>query len=242
MSLIRICDAPNLNKWDKNPCDFAAVIREWFNPDRDPAPSVYSTDSVADEVEVAAAHALTDFSPHLKQAHLLRIEWSDLTALGISERVSNSAPGTTGVVGVDFRHRELVGARDYLEGLVRRIRERYEAGEQRFRWVGPPVLRRQLAQFLSRSDHEVIREAKRRCRHKLDGGTGTLTKPRSEDLRRQLGTARPKIPEQVIRERAFRLYRCSGRHDADQNWKDAESELLALYVAGFVTYESPPPP
>jgi hypothetical protein len=240
MSLIRICNAPNLNKWDKEPCDLAAIIKEWFNPDRDPDPSVYWASSESEEVEVAASHSLTDLSPNLKPVHLLRIEWSDLVAIGVSERTSNRVPGRTGLVRIDFQHWELVGGKDYLDALVRRSRERYEAREQPFRWVGPPVLRRQLTQFCSLPDHEVIPEAKRRCRHKLHGGPGTLPLPRREELREQLRNARPNIPQQAIRERAFQLYKQSGREDADQNWMDAERELLTLYEAGFVKYEPPP--
>src|SRR5947209_4674336 len=32
MSLIRLCNAANLNKWDREPCDVAAIVKEWFNP------------------------------------------------------------------------------------------------------------------------------------------------------------------------------------------------------------------
>jgi hypothetical protein len=240
MSLIRICGAANLNKWDREPCDFAAIAKEWFAVDRDPNPSVYRAESESEEVEVAASHSLTDLGPSLKPVHLLRIEWSDLVAIGAAEKLSDRTPGTTGVVRVDFRHSELLDGRVYLDALVRRIRERYEAGEQRFRWVGPPVLRRQVAQFCALSDHEVIQEAKRRCRHKLNAGPGTLPRPGSDELRRQLRDARPKIPEWVIQDRSFRLYQGTGRHDADQNWYETESELLALYVEAFVRYTPPP--
>lgn len=203
MSLIRICDAPNLNKWDKEPWDVGAVIKEWFNPDRDPNPSVYWADSEIEEVQVAAAHSLTNLNASLKAVHLLRIKWSDITNIGVKERLSNRNAGTTGVVRIDFCHWELVDGRAYLESLVRQIRECYEAGEQRFRWVGPPVIRRQLTQFCVPSDHEVIREAKRRCGHKLQGA-GTLSGPRSEELRQQLRDYPPNLPEHVIRERATR--------------------------------------
>jgi hypothetical protein len=240
MPLLRICDAVNLNKWDKEPCDFGAIIREWFNPDRDPNPSVYLVYVEHEEVEVAAAHVLTDLSPNLKGVYLLRIEWSDLIAVGAREGVSGEVPGTTGVVRTDFCHRELVGARAYLEALVWRIRERYEAGEPRFRWVGPPVLRRQLTQFCSLENRQVIQEAKRRCRHKL-GGPGMLPRPRGEELRRQLLAACPRIPEEVIRERAYKVYQRSGRHEAAQNWAEAEAELLEAYIGGFTHYRSPAP-
>jgi hypothetical protein len=240
MSLIRVCwDAANLNKWDKEPCDFAAIVKEWYHPERDPNVSVYSAQTESEEVEVAASHSLTDFAPSLKPAHLVRIEWSDLIAIGARERVSDRVPGTTGVVPVDFRHWELRDAPAYLEALVRRIRECYEAGEQRFRWVGPPVLRRQISQFCSRPDSEVIQEAKRRCQHKLNAGPGTLRRPRAEDLRTQLRNAPPRIPEQVIREQSFRLYQRTGRDDKDRNWFEAENDLRDLYEAGFVSYTPP---
>jgi hypothetical protein len=241
MSLIRISDALNLRKWDNSLCDHPAIVKEWFCLERDPDPSVYWADSENDEVEVAASHSLTDFAPSLKGVQLLRIEWSDLTAVGALAKASNAAPGGTGVVHIDFRHWELVGAEEYAEALVRRIRERYEAGEQRFRWIGPPVLSRCLDQFCRRSDREVIQEAKRRCRHKLSGGPGTLPKPRASDVQRYFGESPPKIPENVVRERAFGLHQRLGRHDAFLNWIEAESELLAKYEAEILMYASPPP-
>ncbi len=240
MSLIRICDAPNLRKWDKEPCDPAPIVKEWFSPDRDPNPSLYWASSIIEEVEIAAAHSLTDLGPSLKPAYLLRIELSDLTASSADKQLSDKNPGTTGVVRVDFLHRELLEAGSCLDDLVRVIWERYEAGEQRFRWVGPPVLRRQLALFCSLSDREVIQEAKRRCRHKLGGGAVTLRGPRGPEIRAQLRAAPPQIPAQVIREHAYRLYQSSGRQDDFANWQEAEQKLLEEYEAGFIRVKSPP--
>jgi hypothetical protein len=242
MSLIRVSTAINLNKWDSDQFDPTKIIKEWFDTARDPNPSVFCAQSEGDEVEVAASHSLMERGPGLKGSYLLRIKWSDLIAVGAKEQTTNINPGTTGVVHIDFRHWEMRSAMGYLNDLVLRIREHYEAGEQRFRWIGPPVLRRQLAEFASRSDNEVIQEAKRRCRNKLNAVAGTLPLPVSEDLRRQLYNARPSIPEQVIRERAFSLFERSRNHDANRNWMDAERELLTAYEQGIVEYSAPPTP
>src|SRR5262249_55033065 len=148
-------------------------------------------------------------------------------------------PGRTGVVSVDFLHWELSVANKYMEQLIKRIHARYEAGEQRFRWVGKPVIRCCLEFFSSQPDDEVIPEAKRRCRHKLCGAGANLPRPTAEEFRRHFRANRPKIPKQVLEERAYFRHKETGEHDRETNWKEAERGLLELYESGFTEHAEP---
>jgi hypothetical protein len=242
MALIRIARPPNLNAWDRRPADFNKLAEDWFANFKDPHPSVYEARTAAEELEVVAACALAHATlPRLRVYHILRIEWTDLDALGIGGRVSNETPGRTGVVAVDFNHWEIPGDRDILIELVARLHTLSLTGQDRFRWFGTSVQRQQLERFLARGDELVIGEAKRRCRHKLDEAPYTR-RPLPEQMRQELQTTPPAIPQHRIAVLAHQRYtdRGSGAGSALADWLQAERDLRERYIAGLLELSPPP--
>src|SRR5690349_15548946 len=75
--------------------------------------STYEVGGEVEEVKATAAHLLTDPHPNLDHRYLIRLRRLDLMEAGI--RVDDSVIGTTGIVCIDFRHRDLVGTRDQFE-------------------------------------------------------------------------------------------------------------------------------
>jgi hypothetical protein len=90
MALVRIHRSPKLNPWDREPPDFERVAREWFANYTDPRPSVYEANAPVEEVEAVAAFSLTNPGMSLTVYHLMRIEWSDLEALGRRTQVDDA--------------------------------------------------------------------------------------------------------------------------------------------------------
>src|SRR5262249_42176448 len=119
MSLLRIVGF-GLNIWDNPP---EAVATDLFNNFKDTRPSAYEA-SGQEEIETVAAYALTTLTKTV--FHIVRVTHEDLAAVGLT--ASDEAPGTTGILSVDFRHWEIqaetADGKDRLIALVACIRER----------------------------------------------------------------------------------------------------------------------
>jgi hypothetical protein len=233
MALLRIYKSPNLNALDVEPLNFEKITNAWFANCKAERQSVYQANTPLEEVEAVSAFALSNHQViGLTVYHIIRIDWADLEALGAHTQVSDD-PGTTGVVPVDFRHRDIPGDPGLLLDLVRRVRSEAERGEDRFRWLATFMQRRQLERFLACSE-VVIQEAKRRCERKL-ANSPYAPRPTHERVRHELEAAPPAVPQQRIATLAHQLHQQrQGATRSLENWLDAEREVRQRYVAGLL--------
>src|SRR5262249_39271483 len=107
--------------------------------------STYLVEGSLEEVQAAAAHLLADDDPKVETRYLVRILLSDAEEAGL--RVADSALGETGVVWVDFRHRDLVGTKEEFQHLVDVLLRRLREGEDRIRRVGKTQYEHALQHF-----------------------------------------------------------------------------------------------
>jgi hypothetical protein len=237
--LLRIKFVPNMNFWDEPQPDPERIAEKWFDDQPGESPSLYEAASHAEEVEAAAALSLTNLAKRIEVGYLGRIEWGDLAAVGIP--ASDARPGNTGVVAVDFRHREIPGEREPIFKLLRHIWGRVRRGEDRFRWVGKQMQRAAMERFLEAGPQFVIEEAKRCCRRKLAEQAGGR-RPLGSTIRDELQAAPPAIPEYRIRSLAEAkwLARLGAGlvGNAEQDWLSAEKELRQLYPIFLTTPRS----
>jgi hypothetical protein len=234
MALLRVVGF-GLNIWD-NPSP-EAIAKDLFNNFKDKRPSFYEA-SPQEEIETVAAYALTNLAK--KTFHIVRVTREDLAEVGLTR--SDDAPGTTGILSVDFRHWEIeaeaADGKDRLIDLVARIRERLIQGEERLRWVGGCMQRSHWERFCTCGDGEVTREAKDRCRWRLDGHGGAYQPRRKHQIEEDLRANLPVIPDERIRLRAYRKYVARGDEPgtAEDDWRVAERELRDLYITAYLTY------
>jgi hypothetical protein len=193
---------------------------------KDYAESAYEVEGEIEETETVAAHLLSDVAPKLDSRYIVRIRPPDLVESGV--HVDDSVLGTTGIVPVDFRHRDLVGIKEQLEKLIGVLLLRIEEGQDRVRRLGKPQLAQALKRFLSlgvthRPTHTGNVIERVLVGEVLDG-LAVDADLASTELERIL------IPEEVIRLRAFCLHEGGkGTGSPDGNWKQAERELRETY-------------
>jgi hypothetical protein len=168
-------DSTCFNTWDRK-TDEEIARKELFErafldgPQRDPNPSVYQVGSREEEIRTVTAYTLVHTNKKPEILYAIRIYQADLAALAIQ---TDAPPGTTGVVDVDFRHYQFrQPSHQQLIDLVSRVRRAAIEGEERYRWVGRAHQIPHLNSFLALSSSEVIEEAKRRCRVKLNQPPG----------------------------------------------------------------------
>src|SRR5579864_167200 len=155
--------------------NIAAIHNNIFGnkPSKD-RPSVYRVDSVQDEVMVTSAHALANVSPTTDTLHILRIDEVDIEPSGVT--VSDDSLGETGIVSVDFAHKELLGTRTNFEMLTKRIFDGFLLGEDRVRRISRSQIRRQMISFTQMGREQVTPYAVRQSCLALNGaGTGFQT-------------------------------------------------------------------
>src|SRR5215813_5587508 len=109
--------------------------------------STYLVEGATEEARVAAAHLLAGNNPAMETRYLIRILAPDVTEAGL--RVDDFSIGKTGVPWVDFRHRDLVGAKDQFRQLVEVILRRVCEGEDRVRRIGATQDEFSLGEFLT---------------------------------------------------------------------------------------------
>jgi hypothetical protein len=167
MHFVRMVLHPNLNSWDKDKKADVDLAEEFFEEpfrEKDEHPSLYSVESLPDEIRVAAAFALTP-TRNPDTLFVVRLFQDDFDALGLN---LSDPPGMTGVVEVDFRHFEVRNlTKPKALQLTARLRKSAYDGEDRFRYVAGWLQRHYLQQFRQLPDTQVIAEAKRRCEAKL---------------------------------------------------------------------------
>ena len=230
MALIRIKFFPNVNAWDEAAPNFQQIGEKWFDDPPNERPSLYEAATPLEEVQAVAAFSLTNLGRGIHSGYLVRIEWDDLLAVGI--HASNTTPGNTGVVAVDFRHWEIPGDTAPILELLRHIWHGAMLGEDRFRWVGKQMQIAAMRRFLEAEPRHVVEEAKRCCNRKLENQTGGR-RPLGSAIQDELRKNPPAIPEGRIRVLArecwLRRLGAQLEGSAEQDWLRAEHELRQRY-------------
>ena len=182
-------------------------------------------------MQTAAAHLLADTHPRIEPCYLVRIRTTDLVEAGIG--VEDSVIGTTGIVCVDFRHRDLVGTKEQFERLVDVILTRLREGEDRVRRIGQVQVRYALHAFARCT-------VKERPTCTLERINRTLGLPSAGRVSDDVALARDElagigIPEETIRLRAFCLEEGGkGTGSPSKNWDAAETKLRAEYAKHYL--------
>jgi hypothetical protein len=193
--------------------------------------STYSVDGEVEEVQAAVAHLLTDQQPKVEPRYLVRIRTADIHEAGLQEQ--DSVLGATGIVRIDFRHRDLVGTKDQFERLVEVILSRVREGQDRVRRLGVVQFRYALQQIIGLP-------ATDRPTHTRDVIHCALTDSPVADLRPDINLAKTElanvtIPEETIALRAFCLEEAGrGTASPDGNWELALSELRDEYAKHYL--------
>ncbi len=104
--------------------------------------SVYAVADGEEEWLTAAAHCLANPKQGVEATSLLRMRARDLGQFGIT--VDPSQRGTTGVVWIDCRHRNLRASRDQLVALVSYLAEACRRGHDRARRITKEHVARSL--------------------------------------------------------------------------------------------------
>jgi hypothetical protein len=159
--LVRIGSGSYTKWFEPNP-DVDQLTKHLFRLDQR-VQSTYEAASHADEVEAAAAFGLLSGSSKLQHCFVLRIEQSDLDAVGI-QRDDEGKYRPTGVVAVDQRHVDLLASKRQLTELVRHILARLHDGEDRVRRISSQQMKHRLEEFSTANDDAVTQDAKARCR------------------------------------------------------------------------------
>jgi hypothetical protein len=226
-----------LNPWGSKDDEGLAreVFREAFGPGTE-CPSLYGVVSLMDEIRTAAAFALTTTDKELKNFFVVRIFPPDLHELDLW--ADDEAPGTTGVVEVDFLHfevRNMTPAK--ASALTARLRNTAAEGAERFRWVAGRFQRLHLERFLQAADEQVIAEAKRRCRFRLGLGGSPEQRGTIARILAELERNKPAVPRFRVERAAFLNYCERARTcipgSPDTDWAKGERDLLEAYQNAF---------
>lgn len=193
--------------------------------------STYAVAGEVEEAEAVAAHLLADGRPRIESRYILRIREADLVEAGLAW--NDRAFGTTGIIWVDFRHRDLVGPRDGFVALVGVLLRRLAEGQDRVRRLGAHQLRQALTRFQGQSPfHRPTHTANVIARALEDRPLDRL-KYDTELARTELRHAR--VIEEAVRLRAHCLAeRSRGAAPPEENWYRAEQELRDAYAEHYL--------
>ena len=193
--------------------------------------STYYVDGEVEEVKAAAAHLLTDNKPKVEAGYLVRIRATDIEEVGLQQR--DTAIGKTGIVRIDFHHRDLAGTKDQFERLVDLILRRLQEGQDRVRKLGGPQLRYALQHFAGLPAIE-------RPTRTFEIINCALKRSPVADLQPNIGLAKAElakvaIPEETLALRAFCLEEEGrGTGSPKGNWARALYELREEYTKHYL--------
>ena len=156
--------------------------------------STYSVGNCLEEIHVAAAHLLTSNDPKMATRYLIRILPDDVKEAGLLE--DDASIGKTGVPWVDFRHRDLLGAKEQYQRLVEVILRRAQEGEDRVRRVGAAHDSFCFNQFLTRPAKEIPTCTRDLIRCVLNGVPIATLKPDITLARAEM--AELAIPQEIV--------------------------------------------
>jgi hypothetical protein len=188
------------------------------------AESTYEVEGETEETEAVAAHLLTDLSPKIEPRYVVRFRPVDLQDVGVDDGIL----GTTGIVRIDFRHRDLVGTKEQLQSLVGMVLIRLKEGQDRIRRFGAPQLRYMLERFADLAAEERPTHTANIIQCALSGKSLHDLAPDPGQTNQEL--ARVRIPEEAIRLRAYYLHKAGdGGGSPAGDWAMAQDELRRLY-------------
>lgn len=162
-----LAQSPSTECW--NPATAESYLTEWVLTRADEPISTYELDSLLDEIRCVAAHQLTRRLNHVsKTTWAVRIFESDL--LGLAIAIRDDEKGTTGILDVDIRHRNLDGSAAEYARLGASLAERILEGEDRVRRIDGEQLRVQLGLFGDMPTPGASEDARRLCALALSRG------------------------------------------------------------------------
>jgi hypothetical protein len=189
----------------------------------EPEQSVYEVADGEEEWLTAAAHVLASPKQGVDAVSLLRVRQEELGRFGIA--VDPRQPGTTGVVWIDHRHRNLRASREKLIELVRFLAEECRRGHDKVRRIVKEHVARSLRRLCEQSATECPPHVKLVARWALKETDGPVL-DRLEAYKEMLLA---ELPDEVIRPRAHRL----GGEDAVASWYAALQELRQEYAGHY---------
>jgi hypothetical protein len=219
--LVRVCSGAGEN-WFSEKAD--SPLPQVFRPG-DHEHSTYLVESDVDEALAVAAHQLANPSQKLDSQYALRIRFPDVEELGIP--VSRQHLGDTGLVNVDFAHRDLIGDKERIKRLTSLIRERALWGEDRIRRFNKFQLQVMLGRILEMGIEERPTHTAELCEIFLKRRA-----QRDDDRSRMLSDlASVRIPNSAIEPVAYQLFeaRGSGGGSPTSDWYEALAHLRDRY-------------
>jgi hypothetical protein len=218
---VRVCSGAG-ESWFSEKAD--SQLPQVFRAD-DREHSTYLVESDVDEALAVAAHQLTNPSQKLDSQYALRIRFMDAEEMGIT--VSRQHLGETGIVKVDFAHRDLVGDKDRIERLTSLIREKALWGEDRIRRFNRFQLQVMIGRILDLGIEERPAHTAELCEILLKRRT-----QRTDDRERALSDlAGVRIPDFAIEPVAYQFFerRGSGGGAPSGDWYEALAHLRDQY-------------
>jgi hypothetical protein len=219
--LVRVCSGAGEN-WFSEKAD-SSLPQVFRSGDREH--STYLVESDVDEALAVAAHQLTYPSQKVDSQYALRIRFPDVEEIGIS--VSRQHLGETGVVKVDFAHRDLVGDKDSIKRLTSLIRERAHWGEDRIRRFNKSQLQVMLGRILDMEIEDRPTHTAELCEVLLKRRI-----QRTDNRERALSDlARARIPDSAIEPVAYEIFdrRGSIGDSPSSDWYEAITHLRERY-------------
>jgi hypothetical protein len=223
--LVRVCSGAGEN-WFSEKVDSLPPV---FRPG-DREHSTYLVESDVDEALAVAAHQLTNASQKLDPQYALRIRFTDVEVIGIA--VSRHHLGETGVVKVDYAHRDPVGDKERIKHLTSLLRERILWGEDRIRRFSKVQLQGMLGRIVDLGIEERPAQSAELCEILLKRRTS-----RTDDRERALiDLAGVRIPNSAIEPVAYQLFerRGSDAGSPSGDWYEALAHLRDLYRVHYM--------
>ncbi len=189
--------------------------------------SVYELAGDEEEALVAAAHGLASKQPKVDACSVLRIQVDELQQFGIG--LDRSQLGSTGVIWIDHRHRNLLADRDGILQLVRYlsvecVRNR---GQDRLRRLYKLVVSKALVRFLELRAVQCPAHVKKLCQRAL-AGSSPLPAPDLAQVEEELDGI--EFPHDVVEPVA--ASKSSG--DPDRDWYEAVALLRRDYARHYI--------
>ncbi len=195
--------------------------------------STYLVGSDAEEALAVGAHTLTKTKVKAEACFALRIRFSDIREAGVG--VCDGHLGQTGVVCVDYSHRDLVSDQPKITLLAEIILRKIREGQDRVRKLSAYQVKLSLRKIMDLGLQERPSFTAEQCESALGittqcHGAGTI-EPRNRREQTCLELSKIRIPDHVTRCRAYQIYenRRPDHRTSEQDWLEALASLRAEY-------------
>jgi hypothetical protein len=195
--------------------------------------STYEVTNEIEEINAAAAHMLTYAKLELRNGYLVRVRSEDLDRA--ETLASDAALGETGVIAVDFSHRDFIGNRKQFTKLMGEVITGLHERQDRIRKFKKAQLECALKNILAQGTRDRPTLTAQRCECLLGQRTMSTIGASEGMTREELAIAH--VPEKLVRYRAGARWLRNGGYqggDGTDDWLTAEAEARAQYADHFV--------